>query len=144
VRSVPGTSQGYPESFAYDERTASLKVGIGEFAPVSLEVWDFEVSGLKVVRSWLGYRMSAGQGRRSSALDDIRPGRWTPEFTSELLRVLWILEATLDLAPIQAELLDSIMQGPLIDVEELPRPTQADQRAQGERASLIDIEEQEE
>ena len=50
---VPGDADGYPETFAYNDETATLHVGAGEFAPVAPELFAFEVSGLKVVQSWL-------------------------------------------------------------------------------------------
>ena len=70
---VPGDADGYPETFTYNDETATLHVGAGEFAPVAPDVYAFEVSGLKVVQSWLKYRMKKGAGRKSSPLDDIRP-----------------------------------------------------------------------
>jgi len=80
----------------------------GCFARVVRDVYDFEVSGLKVVPSWLGYRMKRPKGKRSSPLDDIRPREWTGQFTTELLEVLWILEATIAEYPIQARLLKAV------------------------------------
>ena len=65
--------EGMPEDFDYDAESRTLTVGTGAFSPVSREVWDFEVSGLRVLRSWLGYRMKNRKGRKSSPLDDIRP-----------------------------------------------------------------------
>src|SRR5450756_3131581 len=81
------------------DKTRTLHVGGGEFSPVALEVFEFEVSGLKVVQSWLKYRMKKGAGRKSSPLDDIRPDHWTSHFTTELLELLWVLEATLAVYP---------------------------------------------
>src|SRR5262249_15863866 len=56
-RAVPDRPQGYPEEFSYDETTQVLRVGDGEFSPVPKSVWDFSVSGLQIVHSWLSYRM---------------------------------------------------------------------------------------
>lgn len=117
---VPGTPNGYPESFEYNEVTQTLHVGDGAFRPVSREVFVFEVSGLKVVQSWLRYRMKRGAGKKSSPLDEIRPERWTSQFTTELLELLWVLEATLDSYPEQAKLLDAIVTGPCFRADELP------------------------
>lgn len=118
--SVPDDPESYPDTFSYDEPSQTLHVGAGQFTPVAPEVWDFEVSGLKVVQSWLGYRMRQRAGKRSSPLDDIQPERWTAEFTSELLHLLWILEYTLDTYPQQAELLEQVLAGPLVAEDELP------------------------
>jgi len=119
---VPNTTEGYPEDFEWIENTQTLRVGAGEFGPVSREVYDYEVSGLKVVQSWLAYRMKNPRGRRSSPLDDIVPERWPAEFTTELLNVLWILEHTLEIHEQQADLLERIIAGPLFAADELPQP----------------------
>ena len=90
------------------------------FAPVAPDVCGFEVSGLKVVPSWLGYRMKRGAGRKSSPLDDIRPERWSARFTTELLELLWVLEATVAFYPEQAELLDAVVAGDCLRADDLP------------------------
>ncbi len=118
--------RGYPDSFSYDADARVLSVGRGRFGPVSAGVWSFEVSGLKVLQSWLGYRMTHRKGKKSSPLDDIRPERWT--FTEELLRVIAILEHTIDVTPRAAELLAAVVAGPLIDPATLPKPTDAERK----------------
>ena len=99
--------EGMPEKYDYDPSTQRLTVGTGTFGPVSPDVWSFEVSGLKVAESWLGYRMKIRKGRKSSPLDDIRPTRWTQ--TDELLRLLAILEHTIEVTSIAAALLALIV-----------------------------------
>ncbi len=126
---VPEEPENYPERYHYDPDTQTLFVGSGEFAPVSPEVYDLEVSGLKVVQSWLGYRMRVRSGRKSSPLDDIGPERWTAELTRELLTLLWILEATLDTYPAQADLLERIRAAPLFTADEMPAVPQAMRKA---------------
>ena len=119
-RQIPGDASDYPESFEYIEATRTLQVGKGEFAPVDYEVYNFEVSGLKVLQSWLKYRMKKGKGAKSSPLDYIRPERWTSQFTTELLHLLWVLEATVEVYPEQARLLDEIIVGECFSADELP------------------------
>ena len=110
-----------PDGYSYDSEAKELSVGTGLFGPVSSEVWNFEVSGLKALRSWLNYRMRIRSGRKSSPLDDIRPDRWTQ--TDELLRLLAILEHTVEVTPTAAALLEEIVSGPLILANDLPQPT---------------------
>ena len=121
VKAIPGDAGGYPETFTYNDGTLSLRVGEGEFAPIAPEVQEFEVSGLKVVQSWLKYRMKKGAGRKSSPLDDIRPERWTSQFTTELLELLWVLEETVKSYPKQKRLLEAVVRGDCFRVDELPR-----------------------
>jgi len=120
TKAVPGDKDGYPDSFAYNKATQTLHVGYGEFRPVTPEVFAFEVSGLKVVQSWLNYRMKKGAGKKSSPLDGIRPEHWTGQFTTELLELLWVLEATVAGYPEQAKLLKAVVAGRCFNADELP------------------------
>ena len=118
----------YPKDFGYDAATEVLRVGDGEFAPVSPEVYGYSVSGLQVVKSWLDYRKLNRSGRKSSRLDDIRPDRW--EFAGELLDLLWVLERTVELEPCGVALLNEICGSSprsLFSSVELPIPA-ADER----------------
>ncbi|MYJ13558.1 MAG: N-6 DNA methylase [Acidimicrobiia bacterium] len=117
--------EGMPEKCSYDADTETLTVGTGSFAPVSAAVWAFEVSGMGVLNSWLGYRMKTRKGKKSSPLDDIRPTRWRE--TDELLRLLAILDHTVEVTPTAAALLEDILANPLIAATDLPQPTE-DQR----------------
>ena len=122
---VSAQSAQYPESFKYDADTDILHVGeTGQFGPVSSAVWAFSVSGLHVVDSWLGYRMQKRSGKSSSDLDTIRPDVWS--FDLELLRLLWMLEATLDRMPRATDLLRQVVDGPLFVATQLPLPKPAE------------------
>ena len=125
LKAVPDSAEGCPERFRHNAASQTLHVGKGEFAPVARPVYDFEVSGLKVLQSWLKHRMKEGGGRRSSPLDGIRPQRWTPQFTTELLELLWVLEATLALHPKQAQLLEAATSGECLQAGDLAPPPAA-------------------
>lgn len=127
----------YPATFSYDQATKTLSVGDGTFTGVREDVWGFEVSGLKVVQSWLGYRMANRKGRKSSPLDDVHPPVW--EFDQELLDLLWVVEAMVDAAPTAANLLARVTEGPTIDSADLPAPIEAELAAPGE-AGTTDAE----
>ena len=116
----------YPNSFRFDDQTKTLHVGDGEFGPVEPEVWVYSVSGLQVVKSWLGYRMKDRKGKKSSPLDDIRPDVWT--FSEELLQLIWVLERTIAMQPSGKALLDKVLASELWKAEELPKPTEAERR----------------
>jgi len=128
TKAVPGHADGYPEAFEYNDATRTLHVGDGKFAPVAPVVFDFEVSGLKVVQSWLKYRMKKGAGKKSSPLDDIRPERWTSHFTTELLELLWVLEATVESYPEQAKLLKGVVAGECFKADELPEVSEKEMK----------------
>jgi hypothetical protein len=97
---------------AYDAVTETLAVGDGRIEPVAHDVWAFSVSGLRVVPSWLGYRIERPRRRATSPLDGILP-RWSAELTRELLELVWVLEASLQLRPELDALLEAVLSGPL-------------------------------
>ncbi|MBX9719456.1 MAG: hypothetical protein K2X36_11545 [Microbacteriaceae bacterium] len=61
TRAVPADQ--YPEAFSYDPVAGTLKVGEGNYSDVSPEVWNYSVSGFRVVESWLSYRMKSRSGK---------------------------------------------------------------------------------
>lgn len=130
---IPDDPDKYPVNLQrdvhYDEKTRELRVGEGVIENVDPCVWNYEVSGLRVVRSWLGYRMKERTGRKSSPLDDIRPERWTWEMTRELQELLWVLEGVIALEPAQDALLTEIVAGELFLADELPVPTDEQRKA---------------
>jgi len=129
IRPVPVTFEGYPHDFHWDENTETLYVGDGTFTPVSRAVWEFEVSGLRPVRSWLGYRMREPSGRKSSPLDEVRPSKWPAEFTEELLELLWTLEHTVNMSLALTTFFEAVIQGDVLAAEALPQPTKEQRRA---------------
>jgi len=137
TKAVSDKPEDYPDSFDYNSATERLTVGTGTFEPVKAGVYEFEVSGLKVVQSWLRYRMRSGKGKKSSPLDDIRPVRWTAQFTTELLELLHVLEATLATYPQQCELLDAVLAGPLFKADELPRVPDAARRPLVDKEGML-------
>lgn len=140
VSGVSSDPDKYPEDYDYDALASGIRVGDGKFGPVSKEVWEFEVSGLKVVQSWLGYRMKNRAGKKSSPLDEIRPERWTARMSEEFLELLWVLEATLDMEPELSAALDAVVAGPCFHASELPQPTEEERKppkAAGEEGDLL-------
>ena len=117
----------YPTDFTYEPTIQVLRIGDGEFSPVSPDVWDYSVSGLQVGKSWLNRRKLDGSGRKSSPLDNIRPQCW--EFTEELLELLWVLEATLALQPEGEALLLEVCSSRLLTKYELPTPSTQERQA---------------
>ena len=143
ARNEVGTSGGssaYPEKFAYNAQEQKITVGAGAgagvFSHVRPEVWEYSVSGLQVVKSWLGYRMKKRKGKKSSPLDDIRPSSWT--FDNELLDLLWTLDGTVDLLPQVTSTLGEILSGELFLASEFAAPTAEEQRGPRTNASSGD------
>lgn len=124
TRGIPTTSQEYPDAVSWED--GRLRVGTGEFSPVSRPVWEYSVSDFSVVNSWIKSRLRDRAGRRGSALDEIRPAAWSAEMTQELLELLWVIEATITLQPELDALLAEILENPLFAARDLPQPTNAE------------------
>lgn len=116
---------------AYTKATRQLQVGDGVISGVREDVWGYAVSGMPIVKHWLGYRTAKGAGRAASSknpLDHVRPTAWPDAWNDELLDLLRVLTRTLDLQPAQAALLDRICAGPRVSAAELPTPTMAQRK----------------
>ncbi len=142
IKGVSSEKAHYPVEYNYNLATREITVGDGCFGPVAPEVWNFEVSGLAVVQSWLGYRMKKRAGKKSSPLDDIRPERWTPKMSDEFLELLWVLEATLAMEPELEGALDTVVASPCFTAAELPTPEPSERKPPGseeEDGGLLDL-----
>ena len=117
---TPTSAADYPNDVSYDANAKTLTVGSGVFGNVAPEVANFRISGFPVLESWVKYRLKNRKGRSSSRLDDIRPYRWS--FDDELLKVIWVLENTLDTYAIANELLKEICSSACFTSDVLPKP----------------------
>lgn len=108
-----------PETVSYEPLTRSISLGSGLWSNVDPRVWSFTIGGVSVIESWVGYRQKKPRGKRTSPLNDLVttnwPGQWSREF-SELLAVLTHL---VHLEDQQADLLEKVLDGPLLDMDEL-------------------------
>jgi hypothetical protein len=108
-----------PASYRYDAARSTLVVGDGEFAPVRPEVVDYTVGGRNVFKSWFDYRKKDPGGRRMSALDHIYPTEWDPDWTTEAIDLLTVLTRLVDLELAQSALLDQVLAGELLTMDDL-------------------------
>ncbi len=120
IKGISDLEEKYPNEYQYNEKSKTITVGDGQFSPVSKEIWEFEVSGFKVVQSWLGYRMKDRKGKKSSPLDDIHPRSWSYEFTREFLELLWVLGKTIEGYKTQKKLFERVLSSDLYTADELP------------------------
>lgn len=111
--------------FNYDAENQALTIADGKLTGVSNAAWDFEVSGMTIIKKWLGYRTTKGAGRAASSdnpLDKIRPTEWEPDWSDELREIVHVLTETEKLRPQGVKLLEQILEGKLITADELPKP----------------------
>ena len=118
-----------PTAIGYNGETQCLSIGDGRVVGVRPDVWAYEVSGMPVLKKWLGYRTARGAGRAtssSSPLDHIRPAAWPDAWNDELLDLIRVLTLTLDRESHLADLLERVCSGALIPGADLPKPTAQD------------------
>ena len=116
-----------PDTLGYDAGKHRLLVGHGFIDNVTPAMWAYEVSGKQVLTQWFSYRKRnrerpiIGDRRKPSALGDIQPDHWLPEYTTELLNVLNVLGLLIDLEPQQKALLEQVCSGSLISETDLKK-----------------------
>lgn len=108
-----------PVSFTYDAARSTLIVGDGEFAPVRPEVAEYTVGGRNVFKSWFDYRKKDPGGKKESPLDHINPTTWDPDWTTEAIDLLTVLTRLVELEPAQADLLNQVLAGDLLTMDDL-------------------------
>lgn len=121
VRYLTPIGSRIPDRLDYDPASRTLAVGPGSFAPVPDAVWAYDVGGMKIISKWFGYRKATPTSKHTSPLDAIHAQTWPHEWTTELIELLSILRRLTDLAPAQGELLEEILDRPVITEAELTR-----------------------
>ncbi|MBA2304247.1 MAG: N-6 DNA methylase, partial [Acidobacteria bacterium] len=108
-----------PTTIWYDEDRRQISLGTGAWGPVSRGVRDYSVGGKNVIRSWFNYRKAVPGGKKTSPLDHIHVDTWPGEWSSEFTDLLSVLTRLVETEPMQAALLDSILDGPLLTMHNL-------------------------
>jgi hypothetical protein len=124
---IPDVPETMPESMEYDAEKRVLRIGRGFVEGVDPRVWNYQVSGVPVLRHWFSYRKAdrerpiIGDRRPPSRLGAIQSDHWRAEYTTELLNLLNVLGRLVELEPTQAELLDRICTSPTFESDTLKR-----------------------
>ena len=119
---IPDDPASMPDEIDYDDSQHRLLIGSGYVDNVPAAVWQYEVSGKRVLTLWFSYRKKnrerpiIGDRRPPSKPGEIQPDHWLAEYTTELLNVLHVLALLVELEPAQAKLLEEICEGPTLDI----------------------------
>lgn len=122
---IPSDPVKFPEELDYEPLLQRLHVGQGYVENVRPRVRAYEVSGKNVVTQWFSYRKAdrtrplIGDKRPPSPLDKLRPAGWPADYTSDLIDLLHVLTGLVELEAAQADLLDRVMAGSLIDADKV-------------------------
>lgn len=108
-----------PTSISYDNANCTVLVGDGTFRPVPPEVWNYEIGGRNVLKSWFNYRKATPGGKKTSPLDHVRVSEWDADWTTEFIDLLTVLTRLVLLEPEQSSLLERIVSGPVLSKDAL-------------------------
>jgi len=123
---IESSSVEMPDKIGYDAASAILSVGSGRISNVPPAVWDYRVGAGRttVLTQWFSSRRRHRErpvigSRRVSPLSQIQPDHWLSEYTSDLIDLLHTLGLLVDLEAEQADLLGTIVAGPVVSVADL-------------------------
>jgi len=120
---IPSDPTKFPSGLIYDDEARRLYIGEGFIDNVSPAVRAYEVSGKTIIDQWFSYRRLdrtrpiIGDRRPPSPLEKIQPDRWPASYTEDLINLLHVLTLLTRMEADQADLLERICAGPLIDAE---------------------------
>lgn len=119
------------DEMRYDAEAQTLHIGdTGRIVNVTAAMWEYEVSGKRILTQWFSYRKKnrvrpiIGDRRKPSPLGEIQPDGWLAEYTTELLNVLNVIGRLVLLEPAQADILERVRAGRLIDAEAVDTATE--------------------
>ena len=120
---IPGRPEQLPGRIEYQPLDNCLVIGwdqFGRIGPVTPGAAEYEISGMRVISHWFDYRKRNPSGRRgASDLDAENIQKWTSRMTEELRNVVAVLEGCVSLEKRQTNLLDRIVNGPILSAAEL-------------------------
>jgi len=121
---IPADDNNMPDELSYHAADQILHVGTGRIGPVPEVVWNYSVGNKRILTQWFSYRRRNRErptigDRRNSPLSNLQPATWLPEYTADLVDLLHVLTLLTDIHPVQAQLLDDIVDGPAITVVDL-------------------------
>jgi hypothetical protein len=120
---IPNDADSMPDVMKYDDSNRLLLVGEGFIDNVPCAVWQYEISGKRVLTQWFSYRKKnrerpiIGDRRPPSKLGDIQPEYWLAEYTIELINVLNVLTLLVEMEPDQERILEEICEGPTLEFQ---------------------------
>lgn len=113
----PGNAM--PEKVTYDKNTRTINLGTGRWSNIDPRVWNYTVAGNSVVESWVGYRRKTPKGKKTSPLNNIVSSNWPSQWSREFSELLAVLTHLVHLEDLQADLLEQVLDGPLLSMSEL-------------------------
>ena len=104
-----------------DDGEGQIRVGEGLFGPVTERMWNYDVGGMNVINKWFSYRKDNPGGKKTSPLDNIHVDTWPMEWITEFNELLTALRRVTELEEQQSELLNKVLAGPILTLNELKK-----------------------
>ncbi|WP_185174536.1 type ISP restriction/modification enzyme [Rothia nasimurium] len=122
-RDMPEDKPTWEPSITIGEHTYERVVCFGNaiWSGVDRRVFDYTVGGNNVIGSWAGYRLKSPNGKRTSPLNNIVQETWPREWSEEFNELLAVLTHLIYLEDQQQTLLEAVLTGPLISLEEFEK-----------------------
>lgn len=116
-----------PDAVGYDPEKQELRFGDGRIGQVPVEVADYSVGDMNIIRKWFEYRLekprhagpSSAPDVTRSPLDTERASEWEPRFADDLVDLLHVIGTLVRLEPALGALLAAISEAQLITVQDL-------------------------
>jgi predicted helicase len=113
--------RGMPEAAVYESETQTMHLGELAIGGVTEAVWNYQVSGMHVIRKWIGYRKAQPSAKWSSPLNDIVTESWPKAWTEELLDLLHVITQLRSLEERHESLLEKVLAGPVLSNSSLQK-----------------------
>lgn len=108
-----------PDNANYDPELEQIRLGEIVIGNVPASIWAYEVSGMPVVKKWLGYRKAVPTTKWSSPLNEIVTTTWPKVWTEELLDLLNVIAQLRSLENQHEVLLGRVLEGPMLTVQQI-------------------------
>lgn len=120
-REMPEDKPTWEPSLTFGENTYenALCFGGALWSGVDRRVFDYTVGGKNVIGSWAGYRLKNPNGKRTSPLNNIVQEIWPREWSGEFNDLLAVLTHLIHLEEEQQLLLDEVVAGELMSLQDL-------------------------
>ncbi|MBB6118368.1 type ISP restriction/modification enzyme [Nocardiopsis algeriensis] len=123
-KNLSAIAAGLPAKITYipaEDGEGQIRVGEGLFGPVTERMWNYDVGGTNVINKWFSYRKENPGGKKTSPLDDIHLDAWPMEWITEFNELLTALRRVTELEERQSELLDKVVAGPVLTLDDLKK-----------------------
>ena len=113
------TPREIPKVVVYDADSETIKLGDLVIGGVPETVWNYQISGMYVIKHWIDYRKAKPTTKYSSPLNDIITETWPKAWTEELLDLLHVITQLRSLESKHETLLNKVLASELLSLSSI-------------------------